>query len=418
MVAFGTRGDVQPAIALALGLQTAGHTVTLAAGVNFENWVRGHGLGFVPTLDMEALMRSPEGIAWVEEPNPMRQLGHMKNLLRQNAFGLHAALVEPAQDADLILSGFVSAPFAQAVSEKYGIPMINMLLQPYPATRSGAASLVSFTGGSKSVINLLAGKLGEGMIWNVSGETTNAFRGKLGLPPHSSGSYLRAVDRVPTIFGFSPHVVPPPDDWGEKRKIAGYWFLNEGQNWQPPDDLLHFIGAGTPPIYIGFGSMSSSAPQETFELIEAALKASGQRGIVAAGWGGAHLAEHTEQICVIEKAPHDWLFERVAAVVHHGGAGTTGAGLRAGKPTLVIPHMSDQPFWGRRVYELGVGAKPVPRHKLNAEKLAAGIKALFDAQMIENAAWLGERIRAERGVENGVQLIRTFAETIRPAPRA
>lgn len=418
MIAFGTRGDVQPAIALALGLQAAGHSVTIGAGANFDGWVRGYGLDFVPTVDMETLMRSPEGVAWVEEPNPMRQLGHMKKLLQQNASGLYAALVEPARDADLILSGFVSTPFAQAVSEKFDIPLIITLLQPYPATRSGGASLVSFTGGGKSLINLLAGKLGEGMIWNVSGETTNAFRATLSLPAHSSGSYLKALGGVPMVFGFSPHVVPPPDDWGEQRQIAGYWFLNEGQDWQPPDDLLHFIDAGTPPIYIGFGSMSSSAPEETFDMIEAALKTSGRRGIIAAGWGGAHLAEHTEQIYVIEKAPHDWLFERVAAVVHHGGAGTTGAGLRAGKPTLVIPHMSDQPFWGRRVYELGVGAKPVPRHKLTAEKLATGIDALFDAHMIENATRLGEKIRKEDGVENGVRLIRTFAEAIRSATRA
>ncbi len=412
IVAFGTRGDVQPAIALAKGLQAAGHTMTIAAGANFERWVRGYGLGFAATLDMEALMRSPEGIAWVEEPNPMRQLGHMKKLLKQNADRLPDALIEPARDADLILSGFVSAPFTQAVSEKYGIPQMNMLLQPYYATRSGAASLVSFTSGGKSLLNLVAGKMGERMIWNVSGETTNTFRAKLGLTPHSARSYLQVTEKTPSIFGFSRHVVPPPDDWGANRATAGYWFLNEGQDWQAPDELLRWLNAGTPPIYLGFGSMSSSAPEQTFALVAAALAQSGQRGIVAAGWGGAAgSGAQTERIYVIDKAPHDWLFERAAGVVHHGGAGTTAAGLRAGKPTLIIPHMSDQPFWGRRVHELGVGAKPIPRHQLTAEKLAAGIMALANAEIRKNAAELGSKIRAEDGVETGVRLVERYSSS-------
>ncbi len=157
--------------------------------------------------------------------------------------------------------------------------------------------------------------------------------------------------------------------------------------------------------------MSNSSPQQTVDLIGAALQHAGQRGIIASGWSGARDIGLPDNACAIESAPHEWLFERVAAVVHHGGAGTTAAGLRAGKPTLVIPHFSDQPFWGRRVYELGVGAKPIPRSKLNAENLAEGIHTLLiDGKIADRAAELGEKIRTERGVEIAVHLIEQMME--------
>ena len=418
MLALGTRGDVQPAIALGQGLQAAGHEVTLLAGENFAAWLRAHGLSFAPTLDMETLMKSPEGIAWVEEPNPLRQLQHMKLLLDANADKLYSSVAEPARGADLLISGFVSQPFAQAAAEKLGIPHVQALLQPFRRTASGAASLTPVTKGT-SILNRWLGALAEQMIWQVSGTTTNAFRAQLGLPAHSTGSYLRALGKTPSVYGFSRHVVPQPPDWGDNQQITGYWFLDEGQNYQPPADLARFLAAGTPPVYVGFGSMSSGRPQETLDLIAEALRRSGQRGIIGSGWSGAEASNLPENMLLVEHAPHEWLFERVAAVVHHGGAGTTGAGLRAGKPTLIVPHFSDQPFWGRRVHELGVGAKPIPRHKLTAENLADGIRAVVsDRDLPEAAAALGAKIRAERGVENAVKWIEKMANVMGRRPRA
>lgn len=411
IVALGTRGDVQPALALGKGLKAAGHSVVLVAGGNFENWVRGHGLDFAGMFDMEALMKSPEGVAWVEEPNPLRQLGHMKSLLRKYSERMYPAIVEQGKDADLLVSGFVSEPFTQAVSEKFGVPQIVTLLQPYRPTRSGAASLSPIIPNRNSLLNFWSGKLGEMMIWRVAGETTNQFRTQvLQLPPHTRSSYTKASYRTPVIHGFSPHVVPPPADWGDSAYTSGYWFLDEAQDWQPPNELTRFLEAGTTPLYFGFGSMASGSPQQTVDLIAAALENTEQRGIIASGWSdmvGGNLPEH---VFAIDRAPHDWLFARVAGVVHHGGAGTTAAGLRAGKPTLIIPHMSDQPFWGRRVYELGVGAKPIPRHRVTVENLAAGIQMLVnDANIQANAARLGKQIRAERGVENAVEWIERLA---------
>lgn len=405
LLAYGSRGDVQPSIALAKVLEANGHAVTFVAGSNFEALARARGLHFVATVDTEAMMRSPEGFAWVEESNPYKQLRYVKRAFDQNALELGALIAETAQGTDLILGGVLTLPMAQAVSEKFGVPLIDLTLQPYRPTRSGAASMNPLLPRQKSILNLWIGKLSEAMIWIVSREKGNTFRRSLGLPEHSIASYTRATHALPTLYGFSPHVVPPPNDWEPNVHTTGYWFLDE-PDWQPPDDLVRFLEAGAPPVYVGFGSMPSRVPQQTYDLIAAALRQTGQRGIIASGWSGQIAATQPELIHVIDHAPHMWLFERVAAVIHHGGAGTTAAGLRAGKPSMVIPHLADQPFWGRRVYELGVGAKPVTRHTLTIEKLAAGIQQITsDLTMQRKAAELGAQIRGENGIEHAVKLI-------------
>jgi sterol 3beta-glucosyltransferase len=203
--------------------------------------------------------------------------------------------------------------------------------------------------------------------------------------------------------------VPPAADWPGEPVLTGYWFLDEEAGWSPPDELSTFLKNGPAPVYIGFGSMSNRDSRKTLDLIVAAVKRSSQRAVVAAGWSDLRAENSTPEVCVIKGAPHPWLFPRVSAVVHHGGAGTTAAGLRAGKPTLIIPHMVDQPYWGRRVYELGAGVKPIPRHKLTVEALAQRLSQLArDARIRDNAAVLGEKIRAERGVEAAVATIESL----------
>lgn len=200
--------------------------------------------------------------------------------------------------------------------------------------------------------------------------------------------------------------MPPARDWPINTTVSGYWFLNEEVGWQPSPDLLNFLSSGKSPLYIGFGSMSNRNPQATLALIQEAVSQTDQRAIIAAGWSGARAVNLPKNIYLIDRAPHSWLFQQVAGVIHDGGAGTTGAGLRAGKPTMIIPHMSDQPYWGRRVYELGVGIKPVPRYKLTSAALAAGICELTNnAAMKAAAQTLGDQIRAEEGVTLAVKAI-------------
>jgi sterol 3beta-glucosyltransferase len=172
---------------------------------------------------------------------------------------------------------------------------------------------------------------------------------------------------MPILYGFSPSVIPAPSDWNGNTFITGYWFVDESENWQPPTALLDFLQSGSPPVYIGFGSMSNRNPEQTADLVIQALALTNQRAILLSGWSGLQKANTPDSIFMIDSIPHSWLFPRVSAVVHHGGASTTAAGLKAGVPSVIIPFFGDQPFWGQRVADLGVGPKPIPRKKLTAE---------------------------------------------------
>lgn len=411
IAALGTRGDVQPMIALAKGLVAAGYETVLVAGANFADWIRQHGLQVILSLDMEALMNTEKALAWTESSNnPSRQVQMMKELMNEYGEQMYNSLLESAPSTDLFISSFVSEPFIQSISEKFGVPYINVLLQPQKPTVSGAASTTPILPRQNSILNRWMGKIADRILWSVSAQATNQMRVEhLKLSAHTANTYQHGRQSAPTLMGFSRHVVPPAPDWPVDTTVTGYWFLDEITRWQPPQELLTFLQAEEQPVYIGFGSMSNRQPEQTATLILEAVHQSGVRAIIAAGWGGMRADNLPNNVFAIQSAPHDWLFENVAAVVHHGGAGTTAASLRAGKPTMIVPHMSDQPYWGRRVHELGVGVKPVPRHKLTADALAEGLTQLTqDKAMREKAATLGKLIRAENGVERAIAAVEAY----------
>ncbi len=182
--------------------------------------------------------------------------------------------------------------------------------------------------------------------------------------------------------------------------------MDRREDWQPSPELEAFIESGPPPVYIGFGSMAGKNPERLARIVIEALQQTGQRGIIAAGWGGLTTGQLPDTIFPIDSAPHDWLFPRMAAVVHHGGAGTTAAGLRAGRPTIICPFLGDQSTWGQHVYDLGAGSKPIPQKKLTVEKLAAALREVATSQAIQqSAAEIGEKIRQEDGIANAVTII-------------
>jgi sterol 3beta-glucosyltransferase len=202
--------------------------------------------------------------------------------------------------------------------------------------------------------------------------------------------------------------------------VTGYWFLDRKTDWQPPAELVRFLEAGTPPVYVGFGSMSGTKAQERAKIVLEALDQTGQRGLLASGWGGLQAADLPDSVFMLEQVPHDWLFPQVSAVVHHGGAGTTAAGLRAGKPTLIVPFIADQPFWGKVVDEAGLGPQPIPQKKLTATTLSAAIRQMVsEDDMRRRAEAVGEKIRAEDGIGSAVQLIsREVGQPVIPQPAA
>ncbi len=409
IIALGSRGDVQPFIALGLGLQKAGHTVRMIATQDFETLVKSYGLEFCPMGG-----NSQEGIER-KEWRELSEKGHLFTITRylmKEAQRIIVDLVEnglaACQGMDLLITGSMGNVIGITLAEKLHLPLLQAHLIPVTPTGTFPSPFLPLPnlGGT---LNRISSHLVLQTMWLGMRPIVNQVRKKvLGLPPASSIDLFHS-DRskgLPTLYGFSPSVVPAPIDWCADDHVTGYWFLDSADDWTPPPALLNFLQAGPPPIYIGFGSMSSRNPQETADLIVEAVKKTNQRALLFSGWGGLHKEDLPDSILMIDSTPHDWLFPRVAAVVHHGGAGTTAAGLRAGVASIVIPFLIDQPFWGKRVYDLGVGPAPIPRSKLTVDKLAQAIQeAVTNTAMRKRTADLGAKIQAEDGIANAVGII-------------
>lgn len=263
-------------------------------------------------------------------------------------------------------------------------------------------------------VNYLTTKLSNQFFFFTLLPLVNRCRRELlGLEPITARQYWpldSAKIPTPLIYGFSPAVVPKPPDWSKYQQITGYWFLDTATGYQPEPELLDFLVKGSPPVMVGFSSMVEHEMQAINSIVAEALRETGQGGILPGGWSGGAAGDLPDFIFGTDAVPHDWLFPRLAAAVHHGGAGTTAVALRAGLPGVIVPWFADQFFWGWRVQELGVGPRPVPSQELTAARLAAAIwQAVQHEEMSCKAAQLGERIRAERGVENAVVLIEGFA---------
>ncbi len=308
--------------------------------------------------------------------------------------------------ADLLL--YTSLCFVGSyVAEALHIPAIFAPLQPVIPTQAfpypiGRYYKLNGTG------NRLTHLLGNLLIWQTARPVMQPIRRKLGLEPIPwSGSITWLLKLCqPILLGYSPLLVPQPTDWPKWVHATGYWFLDAPHDWYPPSPLLDFLEAGPPPVYIGFGSMASRNAEETVSIVLKALERSKQRGIIATGWSNISNADLPDTVFKLEEAPHDWLFPRMAAVVHHAGSGTTAAGLRAGVPNIPVPFFVDQLFWAECVYLMGISPRPIPHKHLTAENLAeAIITAISDHTLRTRAADLGVHIRAEDGVGNAVQIV-------------
>jgi len=394
---------VQPAIGLGLSLRATGYAVRVIAGESFRSMIEGHGLEAASSrVDMEAVMTSDAGIAWVEQGHrPTRQLRLMADLLEGVAPRLIEDAWDASQDADVLVSSFTSDTYALAIGERLDIPVVSVPMQPaMVATRDGRAVPNAPLPGRVSRMNEWFGKLFiEPFPWRLYGDHVNVFRRRIGLAEQTGRENVAARRRMTVAHAISPHVMPRPADWPATYHVTGYCFVRQGAEWDPPAGLTAFIEAGDPPVCIGFGSMTRRDPGGTTRLIQDAVRAAGVRAVLLSGWGGTSSVDATgDDLFVLDAAPHDWLFSRVSAVVHHGGAGTTAAASAAGMPHVVVPHMADQPYWGRRLQALGVAQQPLPRHKLTSAELAAAIvRVVSDDSMRERARALAARINAEDG---------------------
>ncbi len=411
IIAPGSRGDVEPYVALGVGLQEAGHGVRLVTHEDFCSFVTSHGLSFWPIKGkVQDIAQSDAMRERIEGGNFLAILSQMAKEAQRGALRLAQAGLAACQGMDLVLAGVGGLFVGLALAEKLDLSFLQAYYIPFTPTGAYPSFLLpklpSWTGGA---LNRLSYHLARQVMWQPFRSADKLAREEvLGLPPAPFWGPYRAsrFHEGPILYGYSPSVIPKPPDWGDRIHVTGYWVLDPPADWAPPPALTTFLEAGPPPVYVGFGSMSSRDPERTADLILQALARTQQRAIILAGWGGLRATDLPESVFMLDSAPFSWLFPRTAAVVHHGGAGTTAAGLRAGVPSIVIPFFGDQPYWGQRVAQLGVGPEPIPRRRLTVERLAGAIeRAVTDQTMRRRAADLGAEIQAEDGVARAVTVI-------------
>ncbi|MCS0635831.1 glycosyltransferase [Streptomyces sp. LP05-1] len=390
IITAGSRGDVAPFTGLGRRLRDAGHRVAVAAHPSFAALVGGCG------LDHRPMPGDPQGL--IQDWSRAASRAEVQALTRAYAEGLADGVAEAvAGGADLLLTAFGPAPLARVAGEAFGIPVIGTYLTPSFATGQFPLPNARATDDPGPAGNLATGRDVLERAEGVFAGAVTRLRARLGLPadPPPDPADGPADDR-PVFHGFSPLVVPRPDDWPPSVGVSGYWWPARPDGWRPPAELVDFLRAGPPPVFIGFGSMAPGQGERLSELVTGAVRRAGVRAVVQAGW--AELSGRGPDILAIGDIPHDWLFPRTAAVVHHAGAGTTGAGLRAGVPALPVPVMADQPFWASRLHRLGVAPRPLPFQDLTAETLAEGITAcLTDPAHRHRATALARDIALEDG---------------------
>ena len=407
IIAPGSRGDVQPYIALGKGLQEAGHSIRLVSHKNFKSLVESYGLAFWSVdSDVRNIVENRAMRERIEKGNFVSLMAQMAKQAQQEAFRFTEAGLAAAQGMDLVLAGMGGFYIGMSIAEKLNLPLLQAYVVPFTPTKELPSVLAP---NLPAVFNRLSHHLTRQFMWLGFRSADALVRRKvLGIPPAPLfGLYnSKPVRDMPVLYGFSPSVIPAPSDWNQNIHITGYWFADEPDDWQPPAALLNFLNSGSPPVYIGFGSMSNRDPEATAGLIFQALAQVSQRGVVLSGWDGLRQERVPDSIFMINSVPHAWLFPRVAAVVHHGGASTTAAGLRSGVPSIVIPYMGDQAFWGQRIADLGAGPAPIPRRKLTAGRLADAIREVITNQELRKRAYeLGKQIQSENGLASAVEIV-------------
>ncbi len=390
MMTAGSRGDVAPYTGLGAGLVRAGHEVTLAAHGVFEPLVAGSGVRFRPLpVDPRAELHSARGRRLHDARTGAGKLVRLASMARGAVDEMTAALVETAREGEVLLVGGALGPLGYAIADSLSVPALGLHLQPlhptgeFPAPVLGARPL-------GTVGNRLSGRAVMTMVELLFSDAVRSLR-RHGLV--TTGRSRRRPR--PVLHGYSELVVPRPRDWPAELEVAGYWWPHEtGRLSQEVED---FLAAGPRPVFVGLGSATVPDPERVSREIVTALRAAGVRGIVQRGWAG--LDAGGDDILTVDEVPHALLFPRTAAVVHHAGAGTTGAVLRAGVPTVPVPVQFDAAFWASRLTALGTAPGVLPLRRLTSDALGEALRrATEDGLHRARARAMADRLAVEDGV--------------------
>jgi sterol 3beta-glucosyltransferase len=406
IIAPGSRGDIQPYLALGVGLERAGHAARIVTTMDHDAIVRSYGLDLASVpLDVQAALQAKSASASLEGGGVVMAFREFARIAERGARLVAEIGLEASRGADVIVSGFGGVFLAEAIAKRLGIPLVQAYNVPLTPTAAFAGPLVpDLDFGPRS--RRFGHELSRLAVWTTARMSGNRARMEvLGAPsaPHTVPRRHSGLVEGPVLYGYSSAFLPRGPEWGADVEVTGFWFTDDPPDFSPPPALLEFLAAGPPPVCIGFGSMSQRDPEATTALVLEAVRQSGARAVLLAGWGRLGAQRLPGGVFALESIPHSWLYPRCAAVVHHGGAGTTAAALRAGVPAVVVPFHGDQPFWARRAHAAGVGPAPIPRRRLTARALAAALRdATEDPRLAARAAALGAEVRAENGVGRAV----------------
>ncbi|MDP4511269.1 glycosyltransferase [Nonomuraea turcica] len=418
ILTHGTRGDVQPYAALAHALRQAGHEAVLGAPAASASLAEPYGLPFAALDDGPNRLIDDPDIREAIETN-YRGLRGKKialTVIKRTKPLMAQVLADMAAAADGGADVIVHPPGfpCHHIAERLGVPAVPAAMQPVwvPTGTFPNPMLAGVT--VPRALNR-ASYLPTRLLLRASiAGVADRFRRETLHLPRRRGRHdvLRAPDGSPVtvLQAFSTHVLPRGLDYPSWVPTTGFWYLPAAPGWTPPAELSAFLQAGEPPVCIGFGSMAGTDPRRVGRIVAEAVKLAEVRAVLVSGWGGIHLDDLPDTMLLLDQAPHDWLFPRMAAIVHHGGSGTTGAALAAGRPQVICPFVADQPFWASRMHAAGIAPAPQPQRRLTPHSLAAAITAAAtDQGMAERADNLGARIRAENGVHTAVRILETLA---------
>ncbi|KAF7303776.1 Glycosyltransferase family 1 protein [Mycena indigotica] len=409
----GSRGDVQPFIALGNELQKHGHRVRLATHDVFEEFVRDSGLEFYPIggdpAELMAYMVKNPGL--IPSMKSLRQgdIQRKRAMVAEMLDGCWRSCIEPDSfsQTPFVAEAIIANPpsFAHIhCAQALGIPLHLMFTMPWSSTRAFPHPLANlkYSNLDPERANWFSYGLVEFLTWQGLGDTINKWRSSLDLQPVplSEGPSLAETLQIPFTYCWSPALVPKPADWSSHIDICGFFF-REPPAYTPPPDLDAFLAAGPPPVYIGFGSIVIDNPQRMNDILVQAVRAAGVRAIISRGWSKLE-GPPSEDVFYLGDCPHEWLFQRVSVVVHHGGAGTTACGLLNAKPTVIVPFFGDQPFWGNMVAAAHAGPVPIPHQALDVDILAKAITVCLTDEAATAACIIAEKMKSESGVRAAV----------------
>lgn len=418
LATLGSRGDVEPFLALALALQRAGHTPTLCASQRFQSWIEAWGVAYAPMDNgFVELLESFDGRADLEHAattfGMARTVWRLAPRIKPLQLRAQQDVWQAAQSCRAEALVFhVKLAGAPDIAAALGIPASLLMLVPalQPTAAFGCPLLppaLASLGGAAG--RRTAYRAVRWLSRRMTAGTAKAWRRELGWPARPAHLDLLHDTRGRPWGMLHAHgsaLLPRPQDWPAHALVTGFLRLPPHPDWRPTAALQAFLEAGPPPVYVGFGSMAGRDPgRRSAEVLEG-LRLAGLRAVINRGWGGLRPTDVSAQVFVLDDAPHDWLFPRMAAVVHHGGAGTTAAGLLAGRPTLVCPFFGDQPFWGRLLHARGLGPAPLAQRALDARALADRLTQMLDAPTMTRAcADMAAQLQQEDGNQQAVRAL-------------